>query len=853
MTLLMKEIVQGLPKDWRLVKEFNDDMSEVDLAQLFGGIISTKDKTPSKKRPTLQSEYCNIQKLSRRKRRTKEFSILQKLFRQSYKKTYEAIFKKSASQEKVTLANIEEVFTPIFSSTSEKPKIPLPVESTNTRTIEPITRQEIKSALKATPKSSAPGIDGWSKDDVQKIPVAVLKVLFNNWIFFGVLPKGLKKMRTIFIPKVNQPKDGGDYRPITLASMIYRIFMRILNARLQGMLPLNRWQMGFCKDKATTNNLLLIQGVMRRQRRKNKNLLMCSIDISKAFDSVSHESILNALQHRGCPDMLLKTIANSYEGSTTVFEHNGEKSCKPVSMSRGIKQGDPTSPLLFNLTMDALIEKLSNIPGLKVSRTGGNLSVVAYADDIILIADNYASLNLLIKTTEEFLEAHHLKINAKKCEFVGWLFQGQRKTCKYSIPPIKIGGSQVGNIKPDTPFRYLGLDLFCNKTPRFPLNELKREIAVIRKAQLRPRQKLIIIKDVILPKFLYPLAAMLSPGNCAQKADAVMRKAVKELFQLPLGFPNVLLRLPWRKGGLALPNLEEISQKIFCGAIGKLVRMNDPVVEVILEDPPTKRIIQRTFSKIGAQYVVSDKKELDSIYKRSKERQQKVALSRLKCKDTTTFSTATTGNKWLDPNSNIIGSRDFNKALRLRSGLMKTRALSNKKSSNPQDRICRKCGASEETSFHIMQECLTVKNERIKRHNVVARNVSKFLTKIIPGSVTITEPLKVTSAGKRLKPDLIIKSPSEDIIIEVAIPWDSSQEYLTKVFNLKKKKYQVLSDELSKCKSTRIIPVVIGARGIPATETIGKLRKLGVKQSQLEFLCVDSIIGSLCMYTSFMA
>lgn len=230
--------------------------------------------------------------------------------------------------------------------------------------------------------------------------------------------------------------------------------------------------------------------------------------------------------------------------------------------------------------------------------------------------------------------------------------------------------------------------------------------------------------------------------------------------------------------------------------------------------------------------------------------EQEKALARLKSKDATTFSHETIGNCWLNQESDYINGRDFYRALRLRSNLMQTRAPSNKKSRNPADRLCRKCHKTEETAFHIMQECPTVKNARIKRHNVVGKNVTNFVKRAQPKSNVTVEPLKVTSAGTRLRPDVIVETPDRNYILEFAIPWDASQEYLQQTYQVKLKKYSKLAEDMSKKKK---IPVIIGARGPPCADSMTAMKKIGVKPHQLKFLCIDALVGSLCVFSCFMS
>jgi retron-type reverse transcriptase len=89
-----------------------------------------------------------------------------------------------------------------------------------------------------------------------------------------------------------------------------------------------------------------------------KRLRVVFLDLAKAFDTVSHEHISEGLKRFRVDSHFIDAVVDLYTDASTHFTLAKGETPK-IPMTRGVKQGDPLSPLLFNVAMDPLLEAIS--------------------------------------------------------------------------------------------------------------------------------------------------------------------------------------------------------------------------------------------------------------------------------------------------------------------------------------------------------------------------------------------------------------------------------------------------------------------------------------------------------------
>lgn len=212
-----------------------------------------------------------------------------------------------------------------------------------------------------------------------------------------------------------------DYRPISLMHSFSKLFAkclaRRLAPRLQQIVAPN--QSAFIKDRSIHDNFRAVQLACRWLHSRRFPEVLLEIDIAKAFDSVAWPFLLEVLQHIGFPHRWTNWISILLSTVSTKVLLNGRLG-RRIAHARGLRQGDPLSPMLFVIVMEvlnSLIKEadrraaLSPLPGQAI-RPRASL----YADDlVVLIAPNTADLQCLLEILQLFAGASGLVTNVDRC------------------------------------------------------------------------------------------------------------------------------------------------------------------------------------------------------------------------------------------------------------------------------------------------------------------------------------------------------------------------------------------------------------------------------------------------------
>lgn len=127
----------------------------------------------------------------------------------------------------------------------------------------------------------------------------------------------------------------------------------------------------------------------KRKEREGRRSLAIKLDMDKAYDNLEWTSIEKALEAYGFNPPWIKIIMTLVTTVTYKFKVNGVVSQRIVPQ-RGLRQGDPLSPYLFILAVDALSHMINKahtqglIKGIQLTRDSPTLTYLFFANDVVL-------------------------------------------------------------------------------------------------------------------------------------------------------------------------------------------------------------------------------------------------------------------------------------------------------------------------------------------------------------------------------------------------------------------------------------------------------------------------------------
>lgn len=820
----------GAPKLWEIGKQLLDGRNiGMELNNYIrNNFFRDKRSPPRRTVPGTTS-------ISNRKRRKQEFAQLQQLFRKDQARAAKQVLDGQLSSQIDDPEGFLQDWKTVMESRCDDPWLPnaqIPTRA-DRNPMGPITAQDIKYAFPAA--NSSPGPDGFTARELKRVPVVILQLLYNILLTQKRLPVTLASARTVFIPKVDGASTPSQFRPITVAPVLLRLFHKIFANRLQAMALLDCRQRAFIPADGCAENVHLLGTVLHEARRKRRALFMASVDIAKAFDSVTLEALLAALARKGIAVEFREYIKMFYGMASTVLSF--QDSTLSVRPSRGVRQGDPMSPILFNLVVDEFLEEHCEERIAFVSATGTEelkVSGMAFADDLLLFASTEAGLQCKLTSLRVFLRKRGLVLNPGKCLSLAMIPAGKEKLVKVD-PSVRfyVDNQVIPAAEGETAWKYLGISFSSRGAFQKPVHsELKGYLDNVGKAALKPQQRLVLLRFYLLPRLYHRLILGPVSRRTLLRLDKTIRASVRNWLKLPHDVPLGAFHARVPEGGLGIPNMRT--------AIPYL-RVRRLEAMAVSEYTASKKAYKMDYvqgllrqSRAMMQYrgsVIDSKKSCKKFWTSYLHSSTDGAALR-------EVANAPGASSWLAEGTRFLSGREFINSVRVRFNTVPT--LVRLKRAQDVPKTCRAGCDQEETLGHILQKCHRTHHTRIQRHDAVVRYAAKRCREL--GFEVLEEPHYRTRLGTRI-PDLVLKRDGQALVLDAQVV--GCRVRLSDAHLTKTSKY--MHHELCALVSRDVRPLVstltLSYRGVWARESVDTLRSLGFTANDFKIMTIRVLQG----------
>src|SRR6218665_3723247 len=224
-----------------------------------------------------------------------------------------------------------------------------------------------------------------------------------------------------------------DHRTISLLTHASKIVLRVLTKRLQSRAERDNCigdQYGFRKGKGTRDAIGALRVLTERSLQHGQNIYVCFVDYEKAFDRVDWNKLMNALRRIGADWKDRRLIGNLYMDQKVRIRIEGECS-EPRVIGRGVRQGCPLSPILFNIYIEEIMREAMEemTEGIKV---GGNLTnALRFVADQAMIAASQKGPQRMMDRLSKMSEEYNTKINIKNEDHKNKQWKGKKSKDQY--------------------------------------------------------------------------------------------------------------------------------------------------------------------------------------------------------------------------------------------------------------------------------------------------------------------------------------------------------------------------------------------------------------------------------------
>lgn len=400
------------------------------------------------------------------------------------------------------------------------------------------SKEEIMEIIEKLRNNKAPGENGVApelvKEGGERLHEEVYHIIKEVWAK-EIMPSKWNDAIIYPLHKKGDTTRCDNYRGITLLDQVYKIMASAIKNRLSEVVnkEVGEYQCGFREHKSTTDQVFALKQIMNNSIEQRLPLHMCFIDFKQAYDSVIRAKMYEALEELGVPKKLIRLVRMTLKQTNYKVTSNACVSEK-FSVNKGLRQGDPISTTLFNLTLEKVIRDTQ----LKTKGTIFNqrVQVLAYADDIVIITRAKRTLIQAIQSLEREAKKMGLIINETKTKYM--LLGKRREDALQDTLRVTTEDGNSYSFEKVKCFNYLGVTVTEEGDERTEIQErlakgtkcaaMLRKILTVK--EVSRNIKVRIYQTIIRPVVLYGCELWTLNGRERESLGVWERKQLRKIY-----------------------------------------------------------------------------------------------------------------------------------------------------------------------------------------------------------------------------------------------------------------------------------------------------------------------------------
>ena len=176
------------------------------------------------------------------------------------------------------------------------------------------------------------------------------------------MPQQWKDVIIMVLHKKKDRTERGNYRGISLVAHAGKILLKIISRRLSeyckcvGILPEEHG--GLQPNRSTTDVIFVIRRLQELALKKRIPLYVCSIEYTKAYDSVDRTLLWRVLARFDVPQKKMISVIRHFHDSMRACVRLNDRVCSGwFAVEQGLRQGCVLAPLLFNIFFAVVVNK----------------------------------------------------------------------------------------------------------------------------------------------------------------------------------------------------------------------------------------------------------------------------------------------------------------------------------------------------------------------------------------------------------------------------------------------------------------------------------------------------------------